>query len=45
MLRGSAWKSGDPIGTVFDGTFEIRMRRLSTAHCPMKPSPRDISAG
>ena len=45
MLRGSAWNIAVLIGTVSGGTRLTRMRRLSSAHWPTKPSPRASVAG
>ncbi len=46
MFCGTTLNSAEPIGTAWVGIVVISMRRLSTAHCPIRPSPScDRAAG
>ena len=42
---GIALNSAEPIGTASTGMSEMRMRRLSSAHWPIRPSPRRVVGG
>ena len=45
MFCGTALNSAEPIGTACGGISVIRMRRLSAAHWPIRPSPISMRCG
>ena len=45
MFCGTTLNSAEPIGTACAGIEVISMRRLSAAHCPIRPSPTSMRCG
>ena len=45
LLRGVTLNSAEEIGTVLSGISVISMRRLSSAHWPIRPSPKPSDRG